>query len=50
MINLLRTAAIDRGIERGVTAERIAEDNERTLLEEGMEGVVEVFNKLNDAA
>jgi hypothetical protein len=42
----LRTAAIDRGIERGVTAERIARDNEESLLAEGMEGVVTVYEGL----
>ena len=39
LINLLRTAAIDRGIAKGITAESIREHNEAALRAEGLAAV-----------
>mmetsp|Transcript_14684 Transcript_14684/g.22819 ORF Transcript_14684/g.22819 Transcript_14684/m.22819 type:complete len:207 (-) Transcript_14684:321-941(-) len=49
VINLLRTQAIDRGIEKGVDAASIADHNEEALLEEGLEQVAETFASLSDS-
>jgi hypothetical protein len=43
LINLLRTAAIDRGIDKGITADTIREHNEQALREEGLAAVRERF-------
>eukprot|EP00961_Rhodomonas_salina_P145775 1962353-Rhodomonas_salina.6 len=49
VINLLRTGAIDRGIEQGITAETIAEHNEKALLAEGLAEVERNFKGLSES-
>jgi hypothetical protein len=43
IINLLRTEAIDRGIEKGITAESIRDHNEEVLRTEGLAAVQQAF-------
>mmetsp|Transcript_17042 Transcript_17042/g.25022 ORF Transcript_17042/g.25022 Transcript_17042/m.25022 type:complete len:139 (+) Transcript_17042:213-629(+) len=43
IINLLRTEAIDRGIEKGITAESIRDHNEKALRGEGFAAVQQAF-------
>lgn len=46
VINLLRTSMIDKGIERGATAEVIAEHNEKALRAEGHSSIRKEWAKL----